>query len=114
VDASPAATDATLLVLVADAGIGFLLALGLVVLLALFGALGLVLKAVFSAVCFVGSAVGNLVRRAPEGTRHKRSGNPTSCCYPRDEADAKICHSSKCGHENRPEAIYCGRCGAKL
>ena len=105
--------------LVADAGIAFglVLIMVLAVVVAVVGTICLVFKAVYSVLRLV---LGG-VRRAIAGPGEKDDWDDEVKHRPRrssryftDTSPGLICENDACGHENPPEAVYCGRCGRRL
>ena len=112
-----ATAEATTAALIADAGIGFLLAMALVVLLALLGVVGLVVKGVFSVMGAVLGGIGRVLGGSPSRPRSARLPDRhrgRGVGYSISQIGGRICGNQKCGHRNRPEAVYCSRCGRKL
>ena len=117
------AADWSTAMLVADAGLGFLLALGLIVILALLGVISLILKTVFHVIGFVlgglWRALGGSARKeqptdAPRQRTAGANSSVPSRSYSADEVGGRICPNDQCGHRNPTPAVYCGRCGRKL
>ena len=109
--------ESTSPVLIADAGIGFLLAMALVLLLAVLGIVGLVVKGAFSVIGTVLAGIGRVLTGSSSRHQSDRLPNQTreqGIGYSVSPIGGRICGDSRCGHRNRPEAVYCSQCGRKL
>ncbi len=97
----------------AEIGLGIFLLFIVLLFVAVLSLVLVMLRLVFGTIAFVARGLWKALI-GPDASATTNEAGDADPCYQPVWSRGRICGNAHCGHLNRPDAVYCSRCGWKL